>query len=452
MMDSVTLENFRCFRERQTVRLAPLTLLVGENSTGKTSFLAMLRALHQLAYTTHIPTFKEPPYDLGSFDEITHRPHDSSRTRRPFKAGFHATAYRGLGGSLIEQPHCFRVRFGRSGAASLPTARQWSFGDVSIKASRRSTNQKYEHIEMTTARGKWGTLNVHPPQTGTPDALLLTVQIVLSRHDAGVRDDEPLTLVPIDDSPDISDEDKEALRRLTTLALGAAGPSPFAGAPIRSQPQRTYDPAPPTQDAEGSYIPLYFNDLRLRDHKAWDDLRNDLRSFGRDAQLFSELSIDPFGSKPNNPFQLRVRTVNDSGGASLRNISDVGYGVSQVVPVITEILRPDAPALHLLQQPEVHLHPSAQAALGTLFCEVAAEGRQLIVETHSDHLMDRVRMDVRDGTTGLKPEDVSLLYFERNGLDVCIRPLRFDRLGNVLDAPRGYRRFFLEEVNRSLGF
>ena len=53
-MHAITIENFRCFREKQTARLAPLTLLVGENSTGKTSFLALLRALGDLAHD--VPT------------------------------------------------------------------------------------------------------------------------------------------------------------------------------------------------------------------------------------------------------------------------------------------------------------------------------------------------------------------------------------------------------------
>ena len=80
-MDSITLENFRCFRERQTVRLAPLTLLVGENSTGKTSLLAMVRVLADYAYISfEAPNFKEPPYDLGSFDEIVY--HRSTRGSR----------------------------------------------------------------------------------------------------------------------------------------------------------------------------------------------------------------------------------------------------------------------------------------------------------------------------------------------------------------------------------
>ena len=71
-MDRITLKNFRCFREEQTARLAPLTLLVGENSTGKTSFLALIRALWDVVYRHRIPDFKEEPYDLGSFDEIAH--------------------------------------------------------------------------------------------------------------------------------------------------------------------------------------------------------------------------------------------------------------------------------------------------------------------------------------------------------------------------------------------
>ena len=79
------------------------------------------------------------------------------------------------------------------------------------------------------------------------------------------------------------------------------------------------------------------------------------------------------------------------------------------------MLRFDAPKTFLLQQPEVHLHPSAQAAQ-SLFCQVTGAGRQLVVETHSDHLMDRVRMDVRDDVSGLRPEDVSILFFERGDL------------------------------------
>ena len=72
-MESVTLKNYRCFREEQAARLAPLTLLVGENSTGKTSFLALIRALWDVAYQEVVPDFREEPYDLGAFRDIAHR-------------------------------------------------------------------------------------------------------------------------------------------------------------------------------------------------------------------------------------------------------------------------------------------------------------------------------------------------------------------------------------------
>ena len=108
--------------------------------------------------------------------------------------------------------------------------------------------------------------------------------------------------------------------------------------------------------------------------------------------------------------------------------------------------------MFLFQQPEVHLHPSAQAALGSLFCETASSGRQLIIETHSDYIMDRILLDIRDKRTDLKSDDVSILYFEREDQDVSIYSIRLDEEGNVLDTPEGYRRFFKDELNRVIRY
>ena len=188
----------------------------------------------------------------------------------------------------------------------------------------------------------------------------------------------------------------------------------------------------------------------------WELLKESLESFGRESGLFDEISIKSLGNTEGMPFQVQVRKFTGKGkGRQLkgpqRNLIDVGYGVSQVLPVLTELLDLEPAPLFLLQQPEVHLHPSAQAALGSLFCSVAEQDHQLLVETHSDYLLDRVRMDVRDKKTALKPEDVSILYFERGDLEVNIHSLRLDDMGNVLDAPRGYRQFFMDEVSRSIG-
>jgi predicted ATPase len=106
--------------------------------------------------------------------------------------------------------------------------------------------------------------------------------------------------------------------------------------------------------------------------------------------------------------------------------------------------------MFLLQQPEVHLHPRAQAALGSYLGSVAKQrGLTIVAETHSDFLIDRVRMDVRDNK-GMDPGSVAILFFERTGLDVTIHQLEIDRKGNILGAPPGYRNFFMQEQIRSI--
>lgn len=80
---------------------------------------------------------------------------------------------------------------------------------------------------------------------------------------------------------------------------------------------------------------------------------------------------------------------------------------------------------------------------------MAEEDHQLIVETHSDRMVNRIRMDIRDGTTRLTNDDVSILYFERHGAGVKIHSLKLDEQGNI-DAPPSYGKFFMEEINRQL--
>ncbi len=87
-MNEITLRDFRCFHGKQKARLAPLTLVVGENSTGKTSFMAMIRALWEIAHNNVVPNFKEEPYDLGSFAEIAHHRGGRGGRAESFEAGF----------------------------------------------------------------------------------------------------------------------------------------------------------------------------------------------------------------------------------------------------------------------------------------------------------------------------------------------------------------------------
>lgn len=446
-MDSITLENFRCFREGQTARLAPLTLLVGENSTGKTSFLALVRALSDLAYGFRNPDFKEKPYDLGSFDEIAH--HRGARGSRAdsFEAGFKINRR-----SPKEPSASFEFIFEKSGTTPVPVRRYIARGTSWIDESFR-TSESYT-LRVGTSKGSW---EIHiPKELEIPRVIegdyivplfyLFLGQVLNDEHA------DKIAYLPLKGSPPADAKDVRRIRNLARRHVRIHQERPFASAPVRSKPSRTYDPSSVTPDPEGINVPMYLADVYSRDEKTWAGLKRQLQDFGTASGLFDEITIRRLGKKGGGePFQVEIK----KGGGRLkgpwRNLIDMGYGVSQILPVITELLRPDAPNTFLMQQPEVHLHPSAQAALGSLFCQVAGSDHQLIVETHSDHLLDRVRMDIRDGKSGLKPEDVSILFFERGDLDVHIHSLRIDQEGNIEGAPNSYRSFFMEETTKSLG-
>ncbi len=441
-MNRVTLENFRCFRERQQARLAPLTLLVGENSTGKTSFLALLRALWTAAYQREVPNFKEAPYDLGSFDEIAHYRGGRAGQAHEFTAGFEVVASRQQ--KAVESDdsfHRFEVTFGRKGTAPAPI--RWLFGREDIEVTNHvATGWEFRY---RTPRGEWSWQA--PAKLGA--SLANRLFFSLGSFSLVESDD----LKPVGGSPKVTTGDREGLGRLLVGNIESfpeEGPS--AGAPVRSKPRRTYDSSHHARDPEGDTIPMFLYYMEFfEDKKSWKALKEALENFGRETGLFDEIAVKPLGKRGGEPFQVHVRKFGRRAKGPFRNLIDVGYGVSQVLPVVTDLFRDDAPPMFLLQQPEVHLHPSAQAALGSLFCQIAGNRRQLVVETHSDHLLDRVRMDVRDGKGKLKPDDVSILFFERDDRDVRIHSIRLDEEGNVLDAPRSYRRFFMNETRRSLG-
>ncbi len=441
-MNEIRLKNFRCFRDQQTARLAPLTLLVGENSTGKTSFMAMVRILSDMAYGLRNPDFKEDPYDLGSFDEIAHHRGAGGGRANEFEAGFNAKPRK------RDPVSKFDFTFGKDGTTPVTIRRRLSRGRTWIDEAF-AKREPYV-LRIGTSNGTWEVqvpTEVEVPLVSEEDMIVPPYYFLLKRF--GSDRVEGFDFVPLAGAPSVSSTDRRRLNNLARRHIHSQ--RPFASAPVRSKPRRTYDPSRPTPDPEGDYVPMYLADVFSRDKETWVALKNLIEDFGQISGLFDEISIKRLGNRDSEPFQVQVRKFGGRRKGPMRNLIDVGYGVSQVLPVITELLREDAPHMFLLQQPEVHLHPSAQAALGSLFCEVAGPDRKLVIETHSDHLINRVRMDVRDGKSPLLPDDVSILYFEREDLDVKIHSLGIDEEGNILSAPGSYGRFFMEETARSLG-
>ncbi len=468
LLQQVSIEKFRCFGDKQTVTLAPITLLVGENSTGKTSFMAFLRAMSDIAFKGVNPNFKQP-YDLGSFDEIAH--HRGSRGSRAesffggLKASVSDSLLRERGETGTQSIVDFEVSFGKesNGTAPSPKRQRIAVGDSWIEEELERDGKAYE-ARIRTPRGEWE-ISV-PTGTSFPGELgaIWHYTFAQSRREGlfGDDDERPPQVTVVGDSPTFVEEDHDALRALSRFGAGnplilLSGLSafqqaePFASAPVRSQPHRTYDPGKWERGPEGDYVPMRLAELSSFQPARWKSLKHKLERFGRTSGLFDEIKVQHLGTTGSDPFQLQVRKGSKRLKGPFRNIIDVGYGVNQALPIVMELLSPSEPTdLFLFQQPEVHLHPSAQAALGSLLCEIAAGQVQLVVETHSDHLIDRIRMDVRDGKTSLTPDDVRILYFERDGLDVKIHEIWFDKMGNLENTPPGYRSFFMQEIERSL--
>ena len=444
----IRLRDFRCFHEQQTARLAPLTLVVGENSTGKTSFLAAVQAVWDAAHGSGDPDFRKAPYDLGSFPEIMYRGGGRGSGAESFAIGFKELAPDDPEDRLLD----FEVTFGSRDAAPAPVTVAWRDGAVSVEC-RGARGEKPRYV-FESPSGSWCYRDSDDDQMF---GRRLTTGVLAFRYLFAAN-------IPIDPFEDLEPSPETRGRKpssedcgkfsllLSQLVRFPPQEPPFTGAPVHPSPRRTYDPAKLDDDPWGADVPSRFASLQLRDKSEWTALKEKLDAFGRESGLFDDFSVKQLTGVEGGPFQLQVRKFGKRGRKGLkRNLMDVGFGVSQVLPVLAALLRANGPSMFLLQQPELHLHPSAQAALGSLFCRTAEARRQLIVETHSEYIVDRVRMDIRDRQTALTPDDVSILFFERSDHDVRIHSLRFDEQGNVAGAPDGYGQFFMDEVRRSAG-
>lgn len=126
--------------------------------------------------------------------------------------------------------------------------------------------------------------------------------------------------------------------------------------------------------------------------------------------------------------------------------TNVGFGLTYALPIIVAVLSSAPGSLLLIENPEAHLHPRGQARMGELLALAASCGIQVLVETHSDHVLNGIRLAVHDGK--LPPEDLQLHFFQRrqsDGQSLVVSP-QIDRNGRIDQWPEG----FFDEWDKSL--
>jgi predicted ATPase len=168
-----------------------------------------------------------------------------------------------------------------------------------------------------------------------------------------------------------------------------------------------------------------------------------LEKLGVDYELHAEM----LSSRNRDLFELRVLDKRRTSSSSVA-IADVGYGLSQILPLlVTSTL--DHPRIITVEQPEVHIHPGLQAELGELLIDgiQSNHGHQYIVETHSEHLILRLLRRIREthqgrlppGHPGLTPEQVSVIYLARGPHGSEVYHLRIAESGEFIDPwPKGF--------------
>ena len=452
---ALILRDVRCFHGEQRGALRPITLLVGENSTGKTTFLGCYGVLHRVLSRPYFDRgldFNEEPFPMGSFRDVVRSRRGPGARIDAFELGLAIEPADGR-----TPPYTLRAAFREQGSQPVVSSLRFDFDSASFLELQRST-------DGTTLRVPNRVVEV---EAGFPfEDAMLTMDFLtdLAAEREGMRRGFS-SLLPVADYLGglLSRQDATAggrrRARRTSNVWPSRLPELIPVAPLRSKPRRTYDPVRETASPEGEHVPMLMMRLSRTEKGDWTSLHDGLVDFGRGSGLFSDIKVKRHGKQMSDPFQLQVKVR--SGPHA--NIMDVGYGVSQSLPILVDVLaageldrsgprgRRAAGRTFLLQQPEVHLHPRGQAELASLFVAASRRsGNRFLIETHSDYVIDRIRISVRKGL--LKPDDVSILYFEPAGAAVTIHNLTLDEDGNLRDAPAGYRDFFVKETDRLLGF
>ena len=147
--------------------------------------------------------------------------------------------------------------------------------------------------------------------------------------------------------------------------------------------------------------------------------------------LMTSFSFDRQGDIPTRPFRA----------------TNVGFGISYILPVLAALLAP-AGTLCLIENPEAHLHPRGQTKIAELAVRAAIAGVQIIVETHSDHFLDGVRIAVRDGL--IEPGQTAIHYFAREGNAANVISPEIDVDGRLSEWPEGFFDQYEENLMKLL--
>lgn len=430
MIKELNFTNFKSWQSVEKMRLAPITGLFGTNSSGKTSLLQLLLMLKQTIESSdraQVLEFGDEKSltNLGSFRDVVHD------HVKPGVMTF------GLSWELVKS---LQINSPENKDQMLFSANQLSFYcEVGEKGSDRLSVSQLEYQlsgnNFSLARkgqtgGKYSLENSgssfrfirtpgrvwHLPAPvkfyGFPD------QTYAYYQNAGFLSTLQL-------------EFENLFRRMYYLG-------PLREFPLRHYAWKGSEPADMGRRGErvvdallaargrGADISPGYKKKRLT-------LEERVASWLKELGLIHSFSVEPV-AKDSSIYQVRVQKTPSSAKVL---ITDVGFGVSQVLPVITLCYYAPEGSIILLEQPEIHLHPSVQSGLADVFIDaVKNRNIQIIVESHSEHLLRRLQRRIADQS--LEPDKAALYFCETKDTGSKLNQLDVDIFGNITNWPTAF--------------
>ena len=436
MLTSMYIRNFKAWRDTGDVRLAPLTVIFGANSAGKSSLGHLLLALKQTALSTdrkralHLGD-DDSLIDLGTFADCLHG-HELDRSLEF--------------GLRWQLPKVMQV--------TDPLQRERPYRGNSLK------------LEVKLTAGKQGQPEVQSLGYGLFDADEVVLDARFERDQAKklTLESDRYRFVMADgrkwplDEPDkfyrVSDVSMARFKNAGFLADFALATEMMLDSvtylgPLRSHPRRIYPWSGETVPDVGQMGERTIAAILA----AQADSRQLNRAPGRHLKSFAEFIaawlqdlgvIHSFVVRPvaegRKEYEVLVRT---HARAPEVKITDVGFGISQVLPALVQAFYCPANSTVWMEQPEIHLHPQVQAELADVFISAIRSNEggsprnvQLIVESHSEHFLNRLQRRVAEGV--LTPDQIAVYFCKVSGTRAELEPLRVNMFGDVENWPPNF--------------
>ena len=408
MLHKIGLENFKGWRKLD-IDLAPITFLFGGSSSGKTALLQALLLLKQTASgfdpKQHINFGggRRDYVDFGSYQDLVYG-HDKSRHIGLRLSWDSLTAFYEQVQNSIDYVISWRLN-----------------SDIFIEtldyfihsADSENYHAKVKHNEG----GKY----------------LLEVSTPIAVEDTPVSSPESCYILPDETLPKLA-ADYLFLNRFVNREFESLMDQLLYLGPLRQYPKRYYQWTgerksqviePDGADAVAALISAARDNESLQ-----EDTANWLKQLGL---------VDGFSIKSTDARE-RFYEVTVKIGDAESALMDVGFGVSQVLPVIAMLLSAPAGSIILLEQPELHLHPNAQSALADLMLYAAEKrGLQLIVESHSEHLLRRLQRRIAEVEQEFaRPENIKMYFCAPGKTGSTICEVKLDKYGQIANWPPNF--------------